>query len=143
MKFKLPAFLEGLESPIEGEVAMRGFAASEIGANAVVVGIDEVGRGPLAGPVVACAAVLKAPDVMAALNDSKKLTRAKREAMYQEVQDACMALVQNVFSTDAINTAMTEGTYSETTTIAGHTAEMTLEIDAEAMTIDVTFFYMP
>ncbi len=89
MKFKLPAFLEGLESPIEGEVAMRGFAASEIGANAVVVGIDEVGRGPLAGPVVACAAVLKAPDVMAALNDSKKLTRAKREAMYQEVQDAC------------------------------------------------------
>lgn len=89
MKFKLPAFLEGLESPIEGEVAMRGFAASEIGANAVVVGIDEVGRGPLAGPVVACAAVLKAPDVMAALNDSKKLTRTKREAMYQEVQDAC------------------------------------------------------
>lgn len=89
MKFKLPAFLEGLESPIEGEVAMRKFAASEIGANAVVVGIDEVGRGPLAGPVVACAAVLKAPDVMAALNDSKKLTRAKREAMYQEVQDAC------------------------------------------------------
>lgn len=89
MKFKLPAFLEGLESPIEGEVAMRKFAASEIGANAVVVGIDEVGRGPLAGPVVACAAVLKAPDVMAALNDSKKLTRTKREAMYQEVQDAC------------------------------------------------------
>lgn len=61
----------------------------------------------------------------------------------QDVQDACMALVQNVFSTDAINTAMTDGTYSETTTIAGHTAEMTLEIDAEAMTIDVTFFYMP
>ena len=89
MKFKLPAFLEGLESPIEGEVAMRKFAASEIGANAVVVGIDEVGRGPLAGPVVACAAVLKAPDVMPALNDSKKLTRTKREAMYQEVQDAC------------------------------------------------------
>ena len=89
MKFKLPAFLEGIESPIEGEIAMRRFAASQVGENAVVVGIDEVGRGPLAGPVVACAAVLKAPDVMPALNDSKKLTRAKREAMYQEVQDAC------------------------------------------------------
>ena len=89
MKFKLPAFLEGIESPVEGEVAMRKFAASQMGENAVVVGIDEVGRGPLAGPVVACAAVLKSPDIMPALNDSKKLTRPKREAMYQEVQDAC------------------------------------------------------
>ena len=89
MKFKVPAFLEGIEAPIEGEVAMRKFAASQMGEKAVVVGIDEVGRGPLAGPVVACAAVLKAPDIMPALNDSKKLTRPKREAMYQAVQDAC------------------------------------------------------
>ena len=89
MKFKLPAFLEGIEAPIEGEVAMRKFAVSQMGENAVVVGIDEVGRGPLAGPVVACAAVLKASDIMPALNDSKKLTRPKREAMYQAVQDAC------------------------------------------------------
>ena len=89
MKFKVPAFLEGIEAPIEGEVAMRNFVVSQMGENAVVVGIDEVGRGPLAGPVVACAAVLKSADVMPALNDSKKLTRPKREAMYQDVQDAC------------------------------------------------------
>jgi ribonuclease HII len=89
MKFKVPAFLEGMEAPIEGEVAMRKFAVSQMGENAVVVGIDEVGRGPLAGPVVACAAVLKSADIMPALNDSKKLTRPKREAMYQAVQDAC------------------------------------------------------
>ena len=89
MKFKVPAFLEGIEAPIEGEIAMRNFAVSQMGENAVVVGIDEVGRGPLAGPVVACAAVLKAADIMPALNDSKKLTRPKREAMYQAVQDAC------------------------------------------------------
>ncbi|WP_297699273.1 ribonuclease HII [uncultured Fibrobacter sp.] len=88
MKHKLPAFLEGIESPVDGEVAMRKFAA-QAGENAVVVGIDEVGRGPLAGPVVACAAVLKAPDALLTLNDSKKLTRVKREAMYQDVQDAC------------------------------------------------------
>lgn len=88
MKFKVPAFLEGIEAPIEGEVAMRKFAA-QAGENSVVVGIDEVGRGPLAGPVVACAAVLKAPDALLSLNDSKKLTRIKREAMYQAVQDAC------------------------------------------------------
>ena len=89
MKFKVPAFLEGIEAPIEGEVAMRKFSASQMGEKAVVVGIDEVGRGPLAGPVVACAVVLKTADIMPALNDSKKLTRPKREAMYQNVQDAC------------------------------------------------------
>lgn len=89
MKFKVPAFLEGIEAPVDGEIAMRKFAASQMGENAVVVGIDEVGRGPLAGPVVACAAVLKSPDALLTLNDSKKLTRPKREAMYQAVQDAC------------------------------------------------------
>ncbi len=89
MKHKLPAFLEGIEAPVDGEVAMRKFAVSQMGENAVVVGIDEVGRGPLAGPVVACAAVLKVPDALLTLNDSKKLTRSKREAMYQDVQDAC------------------------------------------------------
>ena len=89
MKFKVPAFLEGIEAPVDGEVAMRKFAVSQMGENAVVVGIDEVGRGPLAGPVVACAAVLKTPDALLTLNDSKKLTRVKREAMYQDVQDAC------------------------------------------------------
>ena len=88
MKHKLPAFLEGIEAPVDGEVAMRKFAA-QAGEDAIVVGIDEVGRGPLAGPVVACAAVLKSPDALLTLNDSKKLTRPKREAMYQDVQDAC------------------------------------------------------
>lgn len=101
MKFKSPAFLDGIDSPIEGEVAIRKYAAecypldlfSAFSENAfaqtVVVGIDEVGRGPLAGPVVACAAVLKSPDVLLSLNDSKKLTRPKREAMFESVKDAC------------------------------------------------------
>jgi len=111
MKFKLPAFLENIESPVEGEVALRRFTANPLafggdldlfsaGANgalsgnaaknsAIVVGIDEVGRGPLAGPVVACAAVLKSPDALLTLNDSKKLSRPKREAMFDAVKDAC------------------------------------------------------
>ena len=104
MKFKLPAFLENVSTPVEGEVALRKFAAdpasvggvdsldlfaSVAAENVIVVGVDEVGRGPLAGPVVACAAVLKAPDIMPELNDSKKLTRKKREAMFDAVKDAC------------------------------------------------------
>lgn len=115
MKFKLPAFLENIESPVEGEVALRKYAANPLAfggepdlfsagnvagsdascadvANnsaAIVIGIDEVGRGPLAGPVVACAAVLKTPDALLTLNDSKKLSRPKREAMFEQVKDAC------------------------------------------------------
>ena len=111
MKFKLPAFLENIESPVEGEVALRKFAANPLAfggdgsldlfatgncaeatanSTAIVVGIDEVGRGPLAGPVVACAAVLKSPDALLTLNDSKKLSRPKREAMFEDVKDACV-----------------------------------------------------
>ena len=104
MKFKVPAFLEGIEAPVDGEIAMRKFVANPVSMGgaasldlfssvgregAVLVGVDEVGRGPLAGPVVACAAVLKAPDIMPELNDSKKLTRPKREAMFDAVKDAC------------------------------------------------------
>ena len=104
MKFKLPAFLENVKSPVEGEIAMRKFVANPVSMGgaasldlfssvgregAVLVGVDEVGRGPLAGPVVACAAVLKAPDIMPELNDSKKLTRPKREAMFDAVKGAC------------------------------------------------------
>lgn len=103
MKFKLPAFLEGIESPVDGEAAMRKFAESEVGEGALVVGIDEVGRGPLAGPVVACAAVLKAPDIMPALNDSKKLTRQRREAMYEAVQEACVCFAVASASVEEID----------------------------------------
>lgn len=110
MKFKLPAFLENVKTPVEGETLMRKYvadpasvggagvdgsldlfasAAAGEGKSVIVVGVDEVGRGPLAGPVVACAAVLKAPDIMPELNDSKKLSRKKREAMFDAVKDAC------------------------------------------------------
>ncbi|MFG1347217.1 ribonuclease HII [Xanthobacter autotrophicus DSM 431] len=52
---------------------------------APVAGADEVGRGPLAGPVVAAAVVLDPERVPQGLDDSKKLTKAKREALYLEI----------------------------------------------------------
>ncbi|WP_393992300.1 ribonuclease HII [Xanthobacter oligotrophicus] len=52
---------------------------------APVAGADEVGRGPLAGPVVAAAVVLDPTRVPQGLDDSKKLTRARREALYLEI----------------------------------------------------------
>lgn len=50
-----------------------------------VCGIDEAGRGPLAGPVVAAAVILPEGYQLAGLNDSKKLTARKREALYEEL----------------------------------------------------------
>lgn len=48
-------------------------------------GIDEVGRGPLAGPVVACAVILPKNHGILYLNDSKKLTAKKREELYEVI----------------------------------------------------------
>lgn len=50
-----------------------------------VAGADEVGRGPLAGPVVAAAVVLDPARVPAGLNDSKKLTAERRAVLYAEI----------------------------------------------------------
>ncbi|MFS8037777.1 ribonuclease HII [Xanthobacter sp. AM11] len=55
------------------------------GGFAPVAGADEVGRGPLAGPVVAAAVVLDPERVPPGLDDSKKLTAAKREALYAQI----------------------------------------------------------
>ena len=48
-------------------------------------GIDEVGRGPLAGPVVACAVILPQDSRILYLNDSKKLSASKREELYDVI----------------------------------------------------------
>ena len=50
-----------------------------------VAGCDEAGRGPLAGPVVAAAVILDPLRVPRGLNDSKKLTAAEREALYEKI----------------------------------------------------------
>ncbi|KEJ97260.1 RNase HII [Pseudosulfitobacter pseudonitzschiae] len=50
-----------------------------------VAGVDEVGRGPLAGPVMAAAVVLNPDDIPEGLNDSKALSAKRREALYAEL----------------------------------------------------------
>src|SRR5256885_30704 len=52
----------------------------------LVAGVDEAGRGPLAGPVVAAAVILDDLNPIEGLNDSKKLTAARREALYDEIR---------------------------------------------------------
>ena len=57
-----------------------------------VAGVDEVGRGCLAGPVVAAAVVLSPDCVIARIDDSKKLSRPQREALYEEIEDRALAV---------------------------------------------------
>ena len=57
----------------------------------VVCGIDEVGRGPFAGPVVAGAVILPEDSQILYLNDSKKLSEKKREALYDEIMEKAIA----------------------------------------------------
>ena len=56
-----------------------------------IAGIDEVGRGPLAGPVVTCAVILKPDVLIEGVNDSKKVSEKKREKLYDVITNNCVA----------------------------------------------------
>ena len=57
----------------------------------VLCGVDEAGRGPLAGPVCCAAVILLAETRLYGLNDSKQLTERVRERLYEEIMDCCLA----------------------------------------------------
>lgn len=69
--------------PFEHEARLAGYGT--------IVGIDEAGRGPLAGPVVAAAVCLPAAHDISGLQDSKRLTAPQREAVYQLILRAALA----------------------------------------------------
>ena len=56
-----------------------------------VAGIDEVGRGPLAGPVVTCAMVLRPDVLIEGVNDSKKVSEKNREKLFDIIIDNCIS----------------------------------------------------
>ena len=72
-----------LEQIIENELRAQGYSA--------VCGVDEAGRGPLCGSVVAAAVILPCDFVLEGLNDSKKLTAKKREALFDLICENALA----------------------------------------------------
>ncbi|MGI6007700.1 MAG: ribonuclease HII [Ruminococcus sp.] len=62
------------------------------GDRGIICGIDEAGRGPLAGPVVAAAVVLPRDCQILYINDSKKLSPARREELYEEIMEKAEAV---------------------------------------------------
>ncbi len=68
-----------------------------------LAGVDEVGRGPLAGDVVAAAVILDPTRPIEGLNDSKKLTEARREALAVEIRECALAWALGRASVDEID----------------------------------------
>ncbi|WP_449539991.1 ribonuclease HII [Ferdinandcohnia sp. Marseille-Q9671] len=60
--------------------------------NRFIAGVDEVGRGPLAGPVVAAAVILPQDAYIPGLNDSKKLTERKREELFSQISECAISV---------------------------------------------------
>lgn len=68
-----------------------------------IAGVDEVGRGPLAGPVVACAVVLRADRPIDGADDSKVLDRARRETLAAAVRNSALAVALGAASVREID----------------------------------------
>ncbi len=93
-----------LEYILENELAQQGYTA--------ICGVDEAGRGPLCGPVVAAAVILPMGLYIEGLNDSKKLTEKKREALYDIIIESAVAYsivegsVEEINSTNILEATM-------------------------------------
>lgn len=80
---------------IEQELMLRGYKN--------ICGVDEAGRGPLCGPVVAAACILPDGLFIEGLNDSKKLTEKKREALFDVICESAVAYCIAEASVEEIN----------------------------------------
>lgn len=78
-----------------------------------IAGIDEVGRGPLAGPVVTCAVILPKDFNVLYINDSKKLTEKKREELYDIIMEKAISVGIGIESPKVIDDInILQATYS-------------------------------
>lgn len=93
---------EKLEKELARLEAMREYEDT-YDACAYICGIDEAGRGPLAGPVVAAAAVLPKDCQIFYLNDSKKLSEKKRDLLFDEIKEKAAAYGIGIVSPQVID----------------------------------------
>ena len=83
--------------------ALYEFDRRMVGAQDVLVGIDEAGRGPLAGPVVAGAVILDLNDPIEGVNDSKKLSAAKRDTLFEQITTRAVAFATGLATVEEID----------------------------------------
>ena len=113
-----------LEYKLENDLAKQGYQA--------VCGVDEAGRGPLCGPVVAAAVILPAGLYIEGLNDSKKLTEKKRELLFDKIRESAVAYAIAEGSVERIN----ETNILEATLYAMREAIASLPVPADFALID-------
>ncbi|MBD5544279.1 MAG: ribonuclease HII [Lachnospiraceae bacterium] len=82
--------LEAMEKELARTEALKAYER-KYGTYSYICGIDEVGRGPLAGPVVAGAVILPKDTDILYINDSKKLSEKKREELYEVIMEKAVA----------------------------------------------------
>ena len=116
--------MEHLEYILENELHAKGFTS--------VCGVDEAGRGPLCGPVVAAAVILPEGLYIEGLNDSKKLTEKKREKLYDEICSSAIAYSIAESSVEEIN----ESNILEASLLAMRRAIASLPVVADFALID-------
>ena len=93
---------ERLEAEIKRTELMKGFDR-EYKIYGTICGIDEAGRGPLCGPVVAAAVILPDEYNILYINDSKKLSETKREEVYKEIDKYAVAYGVGIVSPERID----------------------------------------
>ena len=97
-----------------------------------IAGVDEVGRGPLAGPVCAAAVILPKGLVIDGVNDSKKLTEKRREAIFEVIKKDALAWSVAFVEPEIID----EINIRQATHLAMQKAVDALEIKAEFLLVD-------
>ena len=113
-----------LEYRLEHELTESGYT--------YVCGVDEAGRGPLCGPVVAAACILPEGLVIEGLNDSKKLTEKKREILFEQIKKEAVAYAIAEASVEEINAL----NILEATLLAMRRAIASLPVKADFALID-------
>ncbi len=102
----------------------------------LVAGVDEAGRGPLAGPVVAAAVIFKPGVRIPFVDDSKKLSENRREGLYHVIRREAVAVGVGTVSHDVIDRI----NILQASMLAMHKAIAQLSIQPEQLLVDGNFF---
>jgi ribonuclease HII len=101
-----------------------------------IAGVDEAGRGPLAGPVVASAVIFPQGVLIDGVNDSKKLTEKKREELFHNIHEKALAVGIGIVSHEVIDKI----NILQASFLAMNKALALLEIRPQQLLVDGNFF---
>ncbi len=102
----------------------------------MIAGVDEAGRGPLAGPVVAAAVIFGEGMMIEGVNDSKKLTEKKRELLFHRINESAVAVGIGIINHDVIDRI----NILQASFLAMNKAIEALSVRPEQLLVDGNFF---